>query len=126
MLERRRADFVTIHHVRRSGWRPTVEAPDLLGRDRRPSVEDPNVGDDAESLRLCDVCAARAFIVLEDDGTAQDSWRARLSTTTNGGVAGWDFACRTPDVVGVLGVVEADLVFDDEVAVLGLDLSSIP
>ncbi|MCB9592253.1 MAG: hypothetical protein H6719_05945 [Sandaracinaceae bacterium] len=58
--------------------------------------------------------------------TVQNSWAARLNTTTTGAAAGWEIPCDAPGYVAVLGVVDEDVAFDDEVGVIGLQLSTIP
>ncbi len=58
--------------------------------------------------------------------TVQDSWVARLDTTTTGAPAAWDLPCDSSGYVGVLGAYDEDLAFDDDVAVVGLQLSTIP
>lgn len=57
---------------------------------------------------------------------ASDTWSARLNTTTTGAPASWDIACDAPDQIAALGVIDVDVVYDDPVAAVGLDLSSIP
>jgi hypothetical protein len=57
---------------------------------------------------------------------APDTWLARSNVTTTGAPASWSIACDEPNRVGVLAVIDRDLVFDDDVGAIGLDLSSIP
>lgn len=55
----------------------------------------------------------------------QDSWAARLSTTRAGGPAEWQISCDDRWRTGQLYVIDEDVAFDDDVANLLIDLSSI-
>jgi len=58
--------------------------------------------------------------------TDQDTWAARLNVTTAGQPAAWTVPCDSVGEIAALGVVDEDIAFDDDVGLVGLQLSTIP